>query len=214
MVSTIDTVWNELKFFEDWNIYKENNMPEKKKPTTKKTKSVWETLSRIDVNEHTEDKGGLTYLSWAWAWGICKEHYPDASFVKHMNAQDYPCFMDENGFAFVKVTVTIQDQSVTELLPVLNGYTPIENPNAFQINTALQRCLTKCLAYFGLGHYIYAGEDVPRFDREDALKQIEEYSEEHDGWLKTVCDHYNVNTPERLEENELRFILTRTKETS
>ena len=212
MVSTIDTVWNELKFFEDWNKYKENNMPEKKKTATKKPKSVWETLSRIDVNEHTEDKGGLTYLSWAWAWGICKDHYPDATFTKHTNEQDFPCFKDDNGFAFVKVTVTIQGESVTEFLPVLDfRNAPIENPNAFAVNTALQRCLAKCLAYFGLGHYIYAGEDMPRFDREDAIKRIEAHGKENDGWLDKVLDHYTTDKVSSLKDDEVSFVINTIK---
>jgi len=190
---------------------KENEMTAKKKKTTKKPKSVWETLSRIDVNEHTEDKGGLTYLSWAWAWGICKENYPDATFIKHTNEQDFPCFKDDNGFAFVKVTVTIQGESVTELLPILQGYNSIENPSAFQINTALQRCLTKCLAYFGLGHYIYAGEDMPRFDREDAIKRIEAHGKENDGWIDKVLDHYTTDKVSSLTDEEMAFVLNTIK---
>ena len=182
----------------------------KKKPTTKKPKSVWETLSRIDVNEHTEDKGGLTYLSWAWAWGICKDHYPDATFIKHTNEQDFPCFKDDNGFAFVKVTVTIQGESVTEFLPVLDfRNAPIENPNAFAVNTALQRCLTKCLGYFGLGHYIYAGEDMPRFDRFDAYKKIEKHDKENDGYIDKIKDHFKVDEIQSLSDLKLELIIDR-----
>ena len=182
----------------------------KKKPTTKKPKSVWETLSRIDVNEHTEDKGGLTYLSWAWAWGICKDHYPDATFIKHTNEQDFPCFKDDNGFAFVKVTVTIQGESVTEFLPVLDfRNAPIENPNAFAVNTALQRCLAKCLAYQGLGHYIFSGEDMPRFLREEAIKKIEEHDKENDGYIDKIKDHFKVDEIQSLSDLKLELIIDR-----
>ena len=193
-------------------------MTAKKKTTTKKPKSVWETLSRIDVNEHTEDKGGLTYLSWAWAWGICKDHYPDATFIKHTNCIDFPCFKDDNGFAFVKVTVTIQGESVTEFLPVLDfRNAPIENPNAFAVNTALQRCLTKCLAYFGLGHYIFSGEDTPRFLREEAIKKIEEHAKEDDGYIDKIKDHFKVDKIELLDDLKLELIidkLNKNKETA
>ena len=132
--------------------------------------NIWQTLSCIDVNKHTEKKQGMTYLSWAWAWGIVKDSYPNASFEKHQfdgpNGKR-PYMIDEHGFAFVMVTVRIEDDEQTEILPVLNGNKAVQSPNSFQINTALQRCMVKCLAYFGLGHYIYAGEDLPPEDDDD-----------------------------------------------
>jgi len=132
--------------------------------------NIWQTLSCIDVNKHTEKKQGMTYLSWAWAWGVVKDSYPNASFEKHQfdgpNGKR-PYMIDEHGFAFVMVTVRIEDDEQTEILPVLNGNKAVQSPNSFQINTALQRCMVKCLAYFGLGHYIYAGEDLPPEDDDD-----------------------------------------------
>jgi hypothetical protein len=83
-------------------------------------KSVWETLSKINVNDHTEKKNGLTYLSWAWAWGVLKEHYPEATFEKHIQDNGMPYIMDANGFAYVQVTVTVDGISATELFPVLD----------------------------------------------------------------------------------------------
>ena len=124
--------------------------------------SVWEKLSRIDVSGHVEKKNGMSYLSWAWAWGKLRDVCPDATFVKHENAQGYPCFVDHNGYAFVKVTVTAGGDSQTETFPVLSyNNKPVQNPNSFEVNTALQRCLTKAIGYLGLGFHIYAGEDVP-----------------------------------------------------
>lgn len=135
--------------------------------------NIWQTLSCIDVNKHTEKKQGMTYLSWAWAWGIVKDSYPNASFEKHQfdgpNGKR-PYMIDEHGFAFVMVTVRIEDEEQTEILPVLKGNKPVQNPNSFDINTALQRCMVKCLAYFGLGHYIYAGEDLPPEDDNDTTQ--------------------------------------------
>ncbi|MEL0116917.1 MAG: DUF1071 domain-containing protein [Pelagibacteraceae bacterium] len=132
--------------------------------------SIWKTLSGINVNEHTELKQGMTYLSWAWAWGIVKDHYPNAKFHKHQfdgpNGKR-PYMIDEHGFAFVMVTVNIDKEEQTEILPVLRVNKPIQNPTSFDINTALQRCLVKCLAMFGLGHYIYANEDLPPDNSED-----------------------------------------------
>ncbi len=134
---------------------------------------IWQTLSCIDVNKHTEKKQGMTYLSWAWAWGIVKDSYPSATFKKHYfdgpNGKR-PYMTDEHGYAFVMVTVRIEDDEQTEILPVLNGNKAVQSPNSFQINTALQRCMVKCLAYFGLGHYIYAGEDLPPEDDNDTTQ--------------------------------------------
>lgn len=129
-------------------------------------KSPWEILSRIDVSDKIEKKNGLSYLSWAWAWGKLKEHYPHAWFRKHEGERGFPYFMDVQGYAFVRVTVGLDrtgDHEVTESLPVLDHRNkPIQGPNAFEVNNALQRCLAKAIAYHGLGHYIYAGEDVPQ----------------------------------------------------
>lgn len=137
------------------------------KPTPEPELTPWQKLSAIDVNAKTEKKNGLTYLSWAWAWGELKQAYPYAWFRKHENGAGFPCFYDVQGYAFVKVTVGLDrtgDHEVTELLPVLDHRNkPIQGPNAFDVNNALQRCLTKAIAYLGLGHYIYAGEDVPGY---------------------------------------------------
>ena len=86
---------------------------------SKEKKSVWETLSAIDVNDKTEDKNGMTYLSWAWAWGKLKENYPEATFKKHTH-DGMAYIKDEKGNAFVEVTVTVEGISATELFPVLN----------------------------------------------------------------------------------------------
>lgn len=119
-------------------------------------REVWETLSKIDVSEHIEKKGNLSYLSWAWAWGILMKHYPDAKYTVH------PIQNFSDGTVEVSVELTIADTTRFMWLPVLNHQNkPIANPNAFEINTAKMRCLTKCIAMFGLGHYIYAGEDLP-----------------------------------------------------
>ena len=153
---------------------------------SKEKKSVWETLSAIDVNDKTEDKNGMTYLSWAWAWGKLKENYPEATFKKHTH-DGMAYIKDEKGNAFVEVTVTVEGISATELFPVLNyNNKPIQNPNAFEVNTALQRGLAKAIAYHGLGHYIYAGEDLPQSDGEAPQSK---------GKAKEVVDPIQEATP-------------------
>jgi hypothetical protein len=135
-------------------------------------KTVWETLRSIDVSEYTKKKNGMTYLSWAHAWGALKDVYPDATFEKHVEEGNIPYMIDLHGFAYVRVTVTAGGESATELFPVLDyKNSPIKNPNAFQINTAHQRAMTKAMGYLGLGHYIYAGEDLPPDDGAEPHKQ-------------------------------------------
>ncbi len=120
----------------------------------------------VNVNDHTEKKNGLTYLSWAWAWAEVLKADPDASWglVEYADAQGLfqPCMYLPDGTALVKVAVTIGGKTRTSVLPVMNPRNQaIKEPDAFQVNTAIMRCLTKAIAMFGLGLYIYAGEDLP-----------------------------------------------------
>ena len=122
-------------------------------------------LLKLNVNEHTEKKNGLTYLSWAWAWAEALKADPTANFeVRGFETKDGQTspYMDVNGTAMVWVTVTMLGQGRTCMLPVMNHRNqPIQSPDAFQVNTAIMRCMTKALALHGLGLYIYAGEDLP-----------------------------------------------------
>ena len=151
-------------------------MPSKKESGSPEMKSVWESLSAIDCNDHTEDKNGFTYLSWAWAWKTLKEIYPTARFEK----LGYTALSDGSGMVSVRVfiecgaTGSINErieylEDVTEVMPVLNySNKPISNPSCFDVNSAYQRGLVKCLAYMGLGMYIYQGEKM----NPDAVKEL------------------------------------------
>jgi hypothetical protein len=146
---------------------------------SEKTKSVFETLSAINVNDKAEKKSGLTYLSWAWAWGEVKKTYPDAvySIVRCPVSQQIYSFDADLGY-MVMTSVTIQGQTLEMWLPVMDGANKamkaeaysystrygdksVEQASMFDINKTLMRCLVKNLAMFGLGHYIFAGEDLP-----------------------------------------------------
>jgi len=146
---------------------------------SEKTKSVFETLSAINVNDKVEKKSGLTYLSWAWAWGEVKKTYPDAvySIVRCPVSQQIYSFDADLGY-MVMTSVTIQGQTLEMWLPVMDGANKamkaeaysyatrygdksVEQASMFDINKTLMRCLVKNLAMFGLGHYIFAGEDLP-----------------------------------------------------
>ncbi|MBR1525054.1 MAG: DUF1071 domain-containing protein [Prevotella sp.] len=158
---------------------------------TEQKKSVFATLNSINCNEHTEKKkqgsAELTYLSWAWAWAEVKKKYPDASFTVYKDEQNRPYIEDPDFGLMCYTTVTIEGQTHEMWLPVMNGankamrrtpysyrvfnsYTKqyeektVEAATMFDINKTIMRCLVKNLAMFGLGLYIYAGEDLPEDD--------------------------------------------------
>ena len=117
-------------------------------------------LLKKNVNEHTEKKNNLTYLSWAWAWAEALKADANATYKVEMFGDK--CFMDINGTAMVFVTVTMFGKPMTCQLPVMDYRNKaIPNPDAFAVNTAIMRCMTKALSLHGLGLYIYAGEDIP-----------------------------------------------------
>ena len=129
-------------------------------------------LLKINVNEHTEKKNGLTYLSWAWAWAEVLKADPTSTFevktFKNEKLVEMP-YMDVNGTGMVWVTVTMFDKPMTCMLPVMDYRNkPIPNPDAFAVNTAIMRCMTKAVALHGLSLYIYAGEDLPEDDGKTA----------------------------------------------
>lgn len=138
-----------------------------KNEVMEKKLSVFETLNAINVNEHTEKKNGLTYLSWAWAWAEVKKHYPTAFYIIYENAQGMNYHTDGRT-CWVKTGVTIEGLEHIEYLPVMdfrNASIPADKVTSFDVNKAIQRSLTKAVARHGLGLYIYAGEDLPEQDR-------------------------------------------------
>ena len=187
--------------------------------------SIWETLSKVDVSEHTEQKNGLTYLSWAWAWGKVKDHYPQAKFIKHIwTTETYldnpdrpdrglPYTRDEHGYSYVMVTVRIGDEEQTELMPVLDYKNKaVQNPDSFQVNTALQRCLAKCCAMHGLGHYIYAGEDLPQGTEAKVVVKSHNGDEKVVEGLGLVAEVFETFIPECTDVETLREFWGKNKD--
>ena len=139
-----------------------------------KMQSVFMTLNEIDVNEHTEKKNGLTYLSWAWAWSKVKQHYPSAFYTIYENANGWNYHTDGRT-CWVKTGVTINGLEHIEYLPVMdykNASIPADKVTSFDVNKAIQRSLTKAAARHGLGLYIYAGEDLPEGAADKKLEEL------------------------------------------
>lgn len=125
--------------------------------------NYFQTLNDINVNGKTEQKNGLTYLSWAWAWGEVKKLYPDATYTIYENANGW-CYHTDGKTCWVKTGVTVNGIEHIEYLPVMdfrNQSIHAEKVTSFDVNKAIQRSLTKAVARHGLGLYIYAGEDLP-----------------------------------------------------
>ena len=135
-------------------------------------------LLALNVNEHTEKKANLTYLSWAWAWAEALKADPQATFNVQMFGDK--CYMEINGTAMVWVTVTMFGKPMVCQLPVMDnsnkpitiegtttinkyGKEVVTKLDSFNVNTAIMRCMTKALSLHGLGLYIYSGDDLPSF---------------------------------------------------
>lgn len=124
---------------------------------------IYSILSKVNVNDKTESKNGLTYLSWAWAWGVLKEKFPTATYTVYENAQGWNYFTDGKT-CWVKTGVSVEGLEHIEYLPVMdfrNKSISLEQVTSFDVNKAIQRSLTKAISRHGLGLYIYAGEDLP-----------------------------------------------------
>lgn len=152
-----------------------------------------EQLLKLNVNEYTEKKNNLTYLSWAWAWNEAIKNDPEAYYTVKM-FDNKPYVYDENLGYMVFTEVTMFGQTKEMQLPVMdgankaqkataytyqtkNGEKTVEPATMFDINTAIMRCMTKNLALFGLGLYIYAGEDLPEGEQKTEKKLPGKYDD-------------------------------------
>ena len=178
----------------------------------------FEKLNAINVNGKTEQKNGLTYLSWAWAWAEVKKVYPEASYEVKKFEGGLPYVYDANTGYMVFTSVTIGDVTHEMWLPVMDANnkamkaTPytiktrnkefrVAEASMFDINKTIMRCLTKNLAMFGLGLYIYAGEDLPEAIEEEEPKAVK----------KTTPKAGKRPIINKEQAEELKALITATK---
>ena len=194
---------------------------------------VFQNLNELNVNEYTAKKGNFTYLSWAWAVRELLKVAPNATWVIHEfeewhehGSSKQPYMKTDTGY-FVQVTVTINMVDRTQVHPVLdNRNQTIDEPNAFQINTSIQRCLAKAIALHGLGLYIYAGEDLPVDDplTTEEINKITEIAKtinkSKSNGIQTMLDDGSINRTnyaaslaklKRLQSEKEKIIETSTK---
>jgi len=185
--------------------------------------SIFATLSQINVNDKTKDKNKLTYLSWPFAWGEVKKAFPEAVYTVE-NHDGKPYLYDSSLGYLVSTVVTIGDQSIPMSLPVMDGANKAMKAEAytydtkfkkgivcnaatmFDINKTMMRCLVKNLAMFGLGLYIYAGEDLPEApqqseeDRAASLQKLQSHIEKCGYTSEQVCESYQVKSLSELTD--------------
>ena len=161
-------------------------------------KNYFIELNNINVNDKTEKKNGLTYLSWAWAWGEVKKLHPDATYTIYecANPAGYVCnYFTDGRTCWVKTGVTINEIEHIEELPVMdykNKSIILENVTSFDVNKAIQRSLTKAVARHGLGLYIYAGEDLPEEERKEQPKEVSEIESDRQ-YLEKRCKELGID---------------------
>ena len=186
---------------------------------TETKESVFETLSKIDVSDHIEQKMGLSYLSWAWCWQTLKTTYPDTPVPKITKYKEM--LLTKNGYeltdrevpylttptgTMVEVTVSIKGVDYTQSLYVMdNRNKVVVNPTIGQINKTIQRCTVKAIAMAGLGLNLYAGEDLPMGDISEQDKKRAEQKRkqsEQKARLQTVLGEYRELLPKVAEAYE------------
>lgn len=181
--------------------------------TNEAKKGIYETLREVNVNEHTEKKGNLTYLSWVWALDQLYLHYPEAEVIVHKNPDGWPYWTDgRTCWVDVEVEIPEQLEMITEggevaydhkmlmtrreyAYPIMNYQNksiPLDKVTSFDVNTSIQRAITRCIARFGLGFYIYAGEDLPPEENaERAAALLKEWQEVDSMLTQAGVDRYN-----------------------
>lgn len=203
-------------------------------------KSVFETLFEINVNDHIEKKKDLTYLSWPYAWAGVKKKYPNATYKIHLfGEKQLPYVFDENVGYMVFTDVTINDLTHTMWLPVMDSanktmkstsYTYntklkkdilVEAATMFDVNKTIMRCLVKNLAMFGLGLYIYSGEDLPEIETEkisikdaNILKDIIRKIDDGEKIYNMILNRYKLKSFRDLTQKQRSDILAGLQEIS
>ena len=180
-------------------------------------------LNAVNVNGKTEQKNGLTYLSWAWAWAEVKKVDPEANYTIYENADGW-FYHTDGKTAWVKTGVTVGGIEHIEYLPVMdfkNKSIPVGNITSFDVNKAIQRSLTKGCARHGLGLYIYANEDLPEAERGDdetlraeVKKLIQETNTDTVKFLLAMSSKFKreIDNVDEMRGKELDYGLERLNE--
>lgn len=160
--------------------------------------SDFKKLSEIDVSKWVEKKGQFTYLSWSHAWSEFVKNYPDATYEILKNELNLPYFnSDAGGMVYTKVTAGGLTHEMW--LPIMDYKNQAKKQfDMMDVNKTVMRCLVKNLAMFGLGLYIYAGEDLPEVTEqlisEAQRVELAKLIQETDTDLEKFNDAFGIGT--------------------
>lgn len=183
-------------------------------------KNYFEILNGINVNDKTEKKNNLTYLSWSFAWGEIKKLHPTAIYTIYENDKGWNYFTDEMT-CWVKTGVTIEGIEHIEYLPVMdfrNASIKAISVTSTDVNKAIQRSLTKAIARHGLGLYVYAGEDLPEEEtkidtqadmpKEERIDPNKKINDTQVDWLQSAI----IETDSNVSKFLLAYKITRLED--
>lgn len=204
----------------------------------KEQENLFKKFVQLNVNDHTELKSNLTYLSWAWAWQETLKICPTADYnIRQFADKDgvLRCYQFDPELGYMVFTsVTINGLTREMWLPVMDGankamknepYTyfsgkgearyekTVEPATMFDINKTIMRCLVKNLAMFGLGIYIYAGEDLPIELGEPVTPKQIERMEELGVIVPNILKKFKVSDLSELSYQQAEFIITAKEKT-
>lgn len=204
-----------------------NNSTENLDFTSPDIYSYFSDLYYIDVGEHIEKKNGLSYLSWPYAVAEISKRFPDFQYrILTFGEDNLPYMLDEKTGYMVWTEVTIQGVTRKMWLPVMDGanramkdkpYTlrgkTVEAATMFDINKTIMRCLVKNFAMFGLGLYIYAGEDLPeesdeeKARKEEAKKQAEAKKNELSAMFSNIQSYIAKKVESGVSRNDIGEVI-------
>jgi hypothetical protein len=181
-----------------------------------KTKSVYENLSLINIKDKIETKGKMDYLSWANAWQLLKQNYPEATRVVYEDPQTGWNYFTDGRSAWVKVGIKVNDLEHIDYLPIMdfrNNAVPIDRVTATDVNKTIQRSTAKAIAMHGLGLSLWTGEDVPELVTAKNEPKLVELKINDENWVKVmkyVADNKSLGLSKIVEQLERKYKVTST----
>lgn len=179
---------------------------------------TFEDLTKIDVNDKIEEKQGKKYLSWTYAWGMFKKTYPEANYEILEQDNGLPFFESSLGI-MVKTRVTANNETLSMWLPVMDGANKamkheayehkqgnskkqVDAATMFDINKTIMRCLVKNIAMFGLGLYVFSGEDMPFVDiiNAEQLSQLTKFASQNNVNIAVFNEAFGIQKLSQLYE--------------
>ena len=183
-------------------------------------KSTFKTLASINVKDKIEKKGRFDYLSWAYAWAIIKDKYPDANRKVYESEHTGLNYFTDGNTAYVKVGVTLGGVEHIDYLPIMNHQNKsvkTDSLTSFDVNKSIQRSMVKAIAMHGLGLTLWTGEDVPEMvttkTKKPSKPALIELKINDDNWSKVmnyVAENKDLGLPKIVEQLSRKYNVTST----